>query len=76
MKKILLTTFILVALLQGCTSLNKDTTGKNEFRNAHWITDAREWPVADSLMYGDWPAPLFRYEFTSGKEIKSATLCD
>jgi alpha-L-rhamnosidase len=60
----------------GCGK-SDNQAGKNEndvFQQAEWITDSREWPVADSLMYGDFPAPLFRKEFTVKDEVKSATL--
>jgi alpha-L-rhamnosidase len=45
-----------------------------DFAQAGWITDGREWPVADSLMFGEFPAPLFRKEFNVKKDVKSATL--
>ncbi len=67
---------LLILLISGCGNSN-DQSGKNQagdFQNAAWITDSREWPVSDSLMYGDFPAPLFRKEFTVKKEVKSATL--
>ena len=63
-------------MISGCGN-SHDQSGKNEnsdFQHAVWITDNREWPVADSLMYGDFPAPLFRKEFSVKKEVKSATL--
>jgi len=47
---------------------------KGDLKDALWITDAREWPSDDAAMYGDLPAPVFRKEFTSGGEVKSATL--
>jgi alpha-L-rhamnosidase len=67
---------LLIILLSGCSNSN-DQSGKSpagDFQNAVWITDNREWPVADSLMYGDFPAPLFRKEFSVKKEVESATL--
>ncbi len=39
-----------------------------------WIGDGAPAPVSDSLMYGDNPVPLFRKQFTLGKNIKSARL--
>jgi len=45
-----------------------------EFDKADWITDLRILPLHDSLLYTDWPAPLFRKEFQLGNDIKSATL--
>lgn len=48
--------------------------GNPDLQKSLWITDARKWPVADSLMYGDFPAPLFRKEFEVRENVKSATL--
>jgi alpha-L-rhamnosidase len=64
-------------LIAGCGK-PKLPSARNQvpdFQHAVWITDGRVWPVADSLMYGDFPAPLFRKEFSVSKEVKSATLC-
>jgi alpha-L-rhamnosidase len=55
----------------GLTSLKSEAP---DFQQAAWITDGREWPAADSLMYGDFPAPLFRKEFSVKREVKSARL--
>jgi alpha-L-rhamnosidase len=68
--------FIIFLLSAGCgKSHNQPISEKNpDLLNSYWITDAREWPVTDSLMYGDFPAPLFRKEFTVKGKIKSATL--
>ncbi len=60
-------------LLQGCTT-NQNKENSPDLKGAVWITDARKLPTSDSLMYGDFPAPLFRKEFLVNKEIKSATL--
>ena len=63
-------------LTSGCgKSQNQPARNENpDFQNAVWITDNRVWPEADSLMYGDFPAPLFRKEFSVKKEVKSARL--
>jgi alpha-L-rhamnosidase len=68
-------TFILL-LISSCGKQG-DHPAKNEnpdFQHALWITDAREWPVADSLMFGEFPAPLFRKEFIAKRNIRSAKL--
>ena len=75
-KKSAMVSAIILLLFSGCVK-SHNQSGKNEnsdFQNAVWITDSRDWPVADSLMYGDFPAPLFRKEFTVKKDVKSATL--
>jgi alpha-L-rhamnosidase len=66
----------LLLLISGCDN-SHNQAGKNEdtdLGQAVWITDKREWPVADSLMYSNVPAPLYRKEFTVKGEIKSAIL--
>jgi alpha-L-rhamnosidase len=39
-----------------------------------WIKDSKPYPLEDSLMYGDLPAPQFRREFELTKRIKRAVL--
>jgi len=65
-------TFVLL-LISSCSRSSRQI-GQNDLQDAVWITDGREWPVADSLMYGEFPAPLFRKEFELKKDIKSARL--
>lgn len=67
---------IVLLIISGCRNQqNQSCEDKNtDLQHAEWITDAANLPVADSLMYGDSPAPLFRKEFSVSKEIKSATL--
>ena len=67
---------ICILTISGCGGhKNEATEGrKGELIDAHWITDAREWPENDAEMYGDLPAPMFRKEFTVNKEIRSAVL--
>ena len=74
-KNLIVFSFILL-LLSGCGKSHnqKDKHENINFQQAVWITDNREWPVVDSLMYGDFPAPLFRKEFSVKKEVKAATL--
>jgi alpha-L-rhamnosidase len=77
MQKInLFTLFILALLLSNCTG-SRNSSGQNEgsdFQHAGWITDKRVWPDDDSLMYGDFPAPAFRKEFTLKDNVRSVTL--
>lgn len=66
-----------VMLLGSACNRHKDRSaaiGNPDFLHSRWITDKRAEPVADSLMYGDFPAPLFRKEFTIQQEIISAKL--
>jgi alpha-L-rhamnosidase len=75
-KKNHIVSFLIFLLISGCGK-SHNQSGKNEnsdFQQAAWITDKREWPVADSLMYGDFPAPLFRKEFSLKDKVKSAIL--
>lgn len=67
---------IILLFVSGCgNSLNHPVKNENpDFQKADWITDGRIWPVADTLMYGDFPAPLFRKEFSVKENIKSANL--
>ncbi len=75
-KKYLLISSFILLLLSGCGNSHnqKDKDENSDFKKAGWITDNREWPVADSLMYGDFPAPVFRREFPIKDDLKSATL--
>jgi alpha-L-rhamnosidase len=67
---------LLIMLLTGCNkSGNKPVANiNNDLQHASWIGDARIWPETDSLMYGEFPAPLFRKEFSTADNLKSATL--
>jgi alpha-L-rhamnosidase len=46
-------------------------TAPTEWR-ARWIADSRPEPQSDAERFGDNPAPLFRREFSLGKEIRRA----
>jgi len=63
-------------LFSGCGGhealVSEDTKG--DLKNALWITDTGEWPLSDSAMFGDVPAPLFRKSFNVKDEVKTATL--
>ena len=67
---------IILLLLSGCVKSHKQTTknGSSDLQNAQWITDARRLPISDSVMYDDFPAPLFRKEFLIKDSLKSAIL--
>jgi len=58
-------------ILQAQKSL---LVGPNVLQDASWIAAKVKSPMADSLRYGDHPAPLFRKEFTAKGKIKNATL--
>ncbi len=67
--------FILIILVSCKGNVGKEES--NVFtgnKKAEWITDERSLPESDSLFYSDHPAPLFRKEFKSGKNIRSAKL--
>jgi len=75
-KKNLIVLSIILLLISGCGKPRSKPIGneRTDLQRALWITDGRGWLVADSLMYGDFPAPLFRKEFSVKENIKSATL--
>ncbi|HNW56242.1 MAG TPA: family 78 glycoside hydrolase catalytic domain [Bacteroidales bacterium] len=75
LNKILIVSSFIMLLISGCSSSNIQSDQRADLGKALWITDSKVWPVADSLMYGDIPAPAFRKEFTGKPGIKSATLC-
>jgi len=56
--------------LPGCQT----NTENPPFQDAAWIGEEEGDPISDSLMYGDFPAPLFRKEFAVKKDLQSATL--
>ncbi len=64
----------LLPLALSCGKSPDQPIGNHDLLHARWIEDGRKWPVADSLMYGEFPAPLFRKEFTVGKDMRSAVL--
>ena len=61
---------ILLVLLTGCHT-NRE---REPFLHAAWIGEPVIPSMADSLMYGDHPAPLFRREFNVNGKLRSATL--
>ena len=67
---------VCIITISGCGGQKDQAAenGKADLKSALWITDGRDWPDTDSLMYGDLPAPMFRKEFTIKKDIQSATL--
>ncbi|HBE42816.1 MAG TPA: hypothetical protein DDW27_16760 [Bacteroidales bacterium] len=71
-----LSLIILVIFLVACKRTDHKTESNvfTEKTAAEWITDERPLPESDSLFYSDQPAPLFRKEFKSGKNIRSALL--
>ena len=68
--------FLIILLISGCGNSHeqKDKNENSDIQNAGWITDNRVWPDADSLMYGDFPAPMFRKEFILKEKVKTVTL--
>ena len=60
---------LLGCIIAGCTGEEEDV-----FNGAEWIQDLRPLPGADSLFYLENPAPLFRKEFTTDRQVKSAKL--
>lgn len=74
MKKLQL--IIILFSLFACR-MNSDKNGTSGFGKtdkAQWITDNRELSASDSLFYLDYPAPLFRKDFSLKSKIEKATL--
>lgn len=67
---------IILIFLVACKGNDLKTDGNvfAENTEAEWITFERPLPESDSLFYSDQPAPLFRKEFKSGKNVRSAKL--
>ena len=67
---------ILLIFLVACKGYDHKAgnTVFTEKKEAEWITDARPLPESDSLFYLNHPSPLFRKEFETGKNIRSAQL--
>jgi alpha-L-rhamnosidase len=67
---------ITLLLISGCGKSHQQTIKNDspDLQNALWISDARGLPASDSLMYNEFPAPLFRKEFMIKENLKSAIL--
>ena len=66
---------LVLTLLVSCSSEQEEKTLNFDLGSqAQWVTDARELPAHDSLLYLDQPAPLFRKEFNSTSDIDQAKL--
>jgi len=68
----LLLIFLALACEQDQSESRSDIFQKNI--SARWIGDGQPLPASDSLFYLDQPAPLFRKEFTTKKDIRHARL--
>ena len=66
--------FLLLILLSACTNQNQEKPLEQFPAEAKWIGDAAEQATSDSLMYLDDPAPLFRKDFKTDKNVKRARL--
>ena len=59
----------------SCRNVKENYNDKsNDLANAIWITDSRDLPDTESLLYDDQPAPLFRKEFIVKEGYKTAKL--
>ncbi|NQU53573.1 MAG: family 78 glycoside hydrolase catalytic domain [Bacteroidetes bacterium] len=58
----------------SCTTKTDVSTISENLDGAIWISDGRTLPEHDSLFYENYPAPLFRKEFTNKGDLKKATL--
>jgi alpha-L-rhamnosidase len=65
----------LCLLLQAVPNpLQAQKSEMDKLQGAAWIAAKENQVIADSLMYGDHPAPLFRKDFTLTGKLKKATL--
>lgn len=67
---------MLLFLIIACGSIQDKPETTVFFKNkaAQWIQDSRPLPAADSLLYLDQPAPLFRKAFKPDGAVESASL--
>lgn len=72
--KILIPFFSLLLLFFSCNSDKSVENSIGGLSGARWISDDKIQPEKDSLFYLEDPAPLFRKEFKTEREIKKATL--
>jgi len=66
--------FLLICAFDSLQAQNGKEGNSVLLQDAFWIAAHEPIPMADSLRYGDHPAPLFRKEFTAKGKIKNATL--
>ncbi len=74
-EKVICIFFLLI--IAGCNGYTAKGQGRipDIFENTSWISSAKQEVIADSLLYRDNPAPLFRKEFfVKNKKIEKATL--
>ena len=64
--------FLFFACSYGVAQNEFSGFGKED--KAQWISDDRELPESDSLFYLDYPAPLFRKDFSLKGNVQKATL--
>ncbi len=73
--KVLRTAVVLWLLLQVVPDpLQAQNSDLGKFQGASWIAARENQVLADSLMYLDHPAPLFRKDFTLTGKLRKATL--
>ena len=56
------------------STAQNEVSGFEKKDKAQWISDGRKLPVSDSLFYLDYPAPIFRKDFSLKGKIQKATL--
>ena len=66
--------FCIISIVSCNSEVEKAPTGSSLEENAFWIEDGIPLPESDSLFYLEHPAPLFRKEFVTDKEVESASL--
>jgi alpha-L-rhamnosidase len=65
---------VLVAIATNVLAQKSPRSNSDNFASAQWISDQSQIYIADSLLYGDFPAPLFRKTFSTTNKVNKATL--
>ena len=74
MKKLQFVIILFLLFAYSYSTAQNEVSGFGKKDRAQWISDGRELPVSDSLFYLDYPAPIFRKDFSLKGKIQKATL--
>lgn len=74
MKKLQFATTLFLLFAYTHSTAQNEVNGFGKKDQAKWISDSRALPVSDSLFYLDYPAPLFRKDFSLKGKVQKATL--
>ncbi len=75
MKNRVFTIVFLLLIIAACNEVRQGSDAVfNGEEKLQWITDSKEEPDRDSMLYLDQPAPLFRTEFSASNKISEVML--